>query len=126
MLIVFFFSSRRRHTRCALVTGVQTCALPIYTRSGPGESVAASCSMLAHRCCPASGASRDSYSDAWPDTVHHEGPVPHADQTWLRRPGSAALRLAVRNGSGPGQHDYAPGGAPADLPNPPLASRDSG
>src|SRR3546814_3494939 len=26
----FFFSSRRRHTRCALVTGVQTCALPIY------------------------------------------------------------------------------------------------
>src|SRR3546814_14246906 len=28
----FFFSSRRRHTRCALVTGVQTCALPISTR----------------------------------------------------------------------------------------------
>src|SRR3546814_7669986 len=28
-LFVFFFSSRRRHTRCALVTGVQTCALPI-------------------------------------------------------------------------------------------------
>src|SRR3546814_3598219 len=30
ILVVFFFSSRRRHTRCALVTGVQTCALPIY------------------------------------------------------------------------------------------------
>src|SRR3546814_14436178 len=29
---VFFFSSRRRHTRCALVTGVQTCALPILSR----------------------------------------------------------------------------------------------
>src|SRR3546814_6238827 len=28
----FFFSSRRRHTRCALVTGVQTCALPICRR----------------------------------------------------------------------------------------------
>src|SRR3546814_1660447 len=28
----FYFSSRRRHTRCALVTGVQTCALPISTR----------------------------------------------------------------------------------------------
>src|SRR3546814_7426049 len=27
----FFFSSRRRHTSCALVTGVQTCALPICT-----------------------------------------------------------------------------------------------
>src|SRR3546814_12862719 len=38
-VFVFFFSSRRRHTRCALVTGVQTCALPIcrqlagYTRT---------------------------------------------------------------------------------------------
>src|SRR3546814_3058599 len=29
LLFVFFFSSRRRHTRCALVTGVQTGALPI-------------------------------------------------------------------------------------------------
>src|SRR3546814_4571351 len=29
MLLCFFFSSRMRHTRCALVTGVQTCALPI-------------------------------------------------------------------------------------------------
>src|SRR3546814_16941415 len=28
-MFLFFFSSRRRHTRCALVTGVQTCALPI-------------------------------------------------------------------------------------------------
>src|SRR3546814_1021224 len=30
VVFVFFFSSRRRHTRCALVTGVQTCALPIF------------------------------------------------------------------------------------------------
>src|SRR3546814_13813535 len=30
LFLFFFFSSRRRHTRCALVTGVQTCALPIY------------------------------------------------------------------------------------------------
>src|SRR3546814_6977427 len=30
-VLIFSFSSRRRHTRCALVTGVQTCALPIYT-----------------------------------------------------------------------------------------------
>src|SRR3546814_2921949 len=30
----FFFSSRRRHTRCALVTGVQTCALPISREGG--------------------------------------------------------------------------------------------
>src|SRR3546814_3306843 len=33
---VFFFSSRRRQTRCALVTGVQTCALPIYRRDRIG------------------------------------------------------------------------------------------
>src|SRR3546814_4048558 len=33
--MVFFFSSRRRHTRCALVTGVQTCALPIFPVSVP-------------------------------------------------------------------------------------------
>src|SRR3546814_10894141 len=39
--IVFFFSSRRRHTRCALVTGVQTCALPIY-----GPFVALNCGAL--------------------------------------------------------------------------------
>src|SRR3546814_5431475 len=30
----FFFSSRRRHTRCALVTGVQSCALPIGDVAG--------------------------------------------------------------------------------------------
>src|SRR3546814_4012581 len=36
-----FFSSRRRHTRCALVTGVQTCALPILQRNWIGRSVGA-------------------------------------------------------------------------------------
>src|SRR3546814_14812652 len=30
MISCFFFAGRSRHTRCALVTGVQTCALPIY------------------------------------------------------------------------------------------------
>src|SRR3546814_2320703 len=30
MFFLVFFSIRRRHTRCALVTGVQTCALPIF------------------------------------------------------------------------------------------------
>src|SRR3546814_1910649 len=40
--IIFFFSSRRRHTRCALVTGVQTCALPIFAGfpvAGPADVV---------------------------------------------------------------------------------------
>src|SRR3546814_2375331 len=35
--VFFFFSSRRRHTRCALVTGVQTCALPISVRALGGK-----------------------------------------------------------------------------------------
>src|SRR3546814_10271175 len=33
----FFFSSRRRHTSCALVTGVQTCALPIFPQLNKDE-----------------------------------------------------------------------------------------
>src|SRR3546814_1012211 len=37
---MFFFSSRRRHTRCALVTGVQTCALPILLAASLIASVA--------------------------------------------------------------------------------------
>src|SRR3546814_18167892 len=47
-LVLFFFSSRRRHTRCALVTGVQTCALPISAgtgaagTAGPGNAGTAS------------------------------------------------------------------------------------
>src|SRR3546814_2929735 len=45
-VMFFFFSSRRRHTRCALVTGVQTCALPITGPAGadyrqPGSGSAA-------------------------------------------------------------------------------------
>src|SRR3546814_2661494 len=41
---IFLFSSRRRHTRCALVTGVQTCALPIF--SGIGDDDAARCRVV--------------------------------------------------------------------------------
>src|SRR3546814_14902692 len=37
-MFVFFFSSRRRHTRCALVTGVQTCALPIFAAGAPSAA----------------------------------------------------------------------------------------
>src|SRR3546814_9683392 len=40
MCSYFFLSSRRRHTRCALVTGVQTCALPIWIWSFNFLSVA--------------------------------------------------------------------------------------
>src|SRR3546814_19364446 len=42
VFVIFFFSSRRRHTRCALVTGVQTCALPI-SGVAAGSGVGTSC-----------------------------------------------------------------------------------
>src|SRR3546814_5864213 len=52
-VILFFFSSRRRHTRCALVTGVQTCALPICSaaiaRLDVGISVSSVASAWARR-----------------------------------------------------------------------------
>src|SRR3546814_8127707 len=38
MGVCFFVSSRRRHTRCALVTGVQTCALPILPFGEAGQA----------------------------------------------------------------------------------------
>src|SRR3546814_13429604 len=38
-VLVCFFSSRRRHTRCALVTGVQTCAIPIFTVNYKGSLI---------------------------------------------------------------------------------------
>src|SRR3546814_20674122 len=46
----FFFSSRRRHTSCALVTGVQTCALPISNLSG--EAVDEVAAALTRKCMP--------------------------------------------------------------------------
>src|SRR3546814_8791200 len=50
-MLIFFFSSRRRHTRCALVTGVQTCALPIslnYLRDTVGVDDAGRALWLRH------------------------------------------------------------------------------
>src|SRR3546814_6625211 len=47
--MLFFFSSRRRHTICALVTGVQTCALPISAPLLLGDD-GARCGDTACRC----------------------------------------------------------------------------
>src|SRR3546814_5608137 len=49
LVLLFFFSSRRRHTRCALVTGVQTCALPISQPGSASVKLAASPSLLRTR-----------------------------------------------------------------------------
>src|SRR3546814_1198447 len=48
----FFFSSRRRHTRCALVTGVQTCALPISAAYRRFTDAAAATAYVRERGAP--------------------------------------------------------------------------
>src|SRR3546814_2822131 len=52
MFIFFFFSGRRRHTRCALVTGVQTCALPIFVRARNEEHMLDMVQAFAHTPLP--------------------------------------------------------------------------
>src|SRR3546814_9519650 len=55
-LIGLFFASRRRHTRCALVTGVQTCALPICgvatsgAMAGAGSDIVSPSARAAMAC----------------------------------------------------------------------------
>src|SRR3546814_5531550 len=49
MFLLFFLSSRRRHTRCALVTGVQTCALPIYVADLLADAGDATYDILAEK-----------------------------------------------------------------------------
>src|SRR3546814_15511836 len=72
LVCVFFFSSRRRHTRCALVTGVQTCALPISTA---GEW------RLGHARFAGAVA----------------GPADDCSELWFTRPGQRPLRLRFRD-----------------------------
>src|SRR3546814_18490652 len=56
---MFFFSSRRRHTRCALVTGVQTCALPICRpRNRDVESIRIPARPDAHSALPSPASSQ--------------------------------------------------------------------
>src|SRR3546814_7925967 len=82
--MVFFFSSRRRHTRCALVNGVQTCALPICCR----------------RTANAEGSKANLFASLGPDSPGgvvlsgHSDVVPVDGQPW----GSDPFRVAERDG----------------------------
>src|SRR3546814_804195 len=55
---LFFFSSRRLHTSCSLVTGVQTCALPIWfcSRSAVAMSYIDACHAQSDHSHPGSRA----------------------------------------------------------------------
>src|SRR3546814_4254675 len=90
-MFVFFFSSRRRHTRGALVTGVQTCALPICsipvsTRSAASTRPAATAGD--HSSC----APHHSPPSVAPISAPTTG-----NQPSVRRSGTAAPPKGVRN-----------------------------
>src|SRR3546814_15712166 len=91
---VFFRSSRRRHTRCALVTGVQTCALPI-------------CAACRHSCERAESMTEnnDDPFDVPPHIALRAADIPYA---FARKHGvvmlagdGERLEIAVREGSDP-------------------------
>src|SRR3546814_7248584 len=81
---LFFFSSRRRHTSCALVTGVQTCALPICSI---GEAPRRICEnrpeALAVHCCRKILYRRETHSAAIP-ALSNMSPSPASPSSFAR------------------------------------------
>src|SRR3546814_15662046 len=73
MRVDFFFSSRRRHTRCALVTGVQTCALPIS-----GEAAQAAPATRSFSFAPARTAAPAPVAEEVVEPAVQEEPVAEA------------------------------------------------
>src|SRR3546814_17050607 len=102
---LFFFSSRRRHTRCALVTGVQTCALPIllstFNRRGSAPTGARASMRCARHGMNGLGGSgctnggRD-YSPYFPRSCRVR---PTAVYRGTHTPGNRPLRLKLEIGS---------------------------
>src|SRR3546814_5881957 len=64
---LYFFSSGRRHTRCALVTGVQTCALPIYLRA---QEIAEANRLTCIYLVDSGGANLPPQAEVFPDRDH--------------------------------------------------------
>src|SRR3546814_20073398 len=83
--VCFVFSSRRRHTRCALVTGVQTCALPISR-----------CSWIPAGACPRTGKARSGgWNDGCFDITETQALGPKLNHCEDRDNGVAVLRSRV-------------------------------
>src|SRR3546814_1925972 len=100
-VLCFFFSSRRRHTRCALVTGVQTCALPISSgrrrttvrptsraTTSATYSTPATCStMTSERACAPTGTTSERptlvrvVKDKKSSSNHDRSPVPRSEES---------------------------------------------
>src|SRR3546814_3049779 len=106
IIFICFFSSRRRHTRCALVTGVQTCALPIWDevlarkrlscRDGRGTGTA---DLRTATLCPESGLF---HSRLMGNGRLTGGAYGLEDRLFRRAPaGRVAGRLRVRSAAAP-------------------------
>src|SRR3546814_84433 len=101
-IVWFVFSSRRRHTRCALVTGVQTCALPIYPPSAQGLRPADA--RLRGAARPARARVADQGRQAWPRRrrQHAAGGAARAVQCVRRHGERADVLGGVEAGGGRG------------------------
>src|SRR3546814_14465288 len=99
--VFFFFSSRRRHTRCALVTGVQTCALPICPPSRRGKSRWATWSAYAKKTLlfryAYAGLAACVDQPPWPDSYRRKHPKAPKHATgppkWAGLPPNPPTRL---------------------------------
>src|SRR3546814_7064267 len=93
VFFVFFFSSRRRHTRCALVPGVQTCALPILSSTMQVRGIP----LQLRRVYPVVDA-------AFPQLSRERPELPHLRQRRLhqRERDPEAVRRLQRQGVGGG------------------------
>src|SRR3546814_6231456 len=95
----FFFSSRRRHTRCALVTGVQTCALPISSggvlpRVIPNPAGGYDCDRFILRLFTGKGPNRRDFNPATGQFEAGDFPIACAPQLdAIIRPRSEELRV---------------------------------
>src|SRR3546814_10415409 len=74
-LCFFFCSSRRRHTRCALVTGVQTCALPILVYVARMRNLMISLTMLTVQIALSFALILAMRSQHWPIDYQAAGPA---------------------------------------------------
>src|SRR3546814_10335273 len=115
VVYLFFFSSRRRHTRCALVTGVQTCALPIvlpdglmFDGSGRKRAGSVSCCVESALCGQQCQARADvieqgSRRRAFEEVVAEQLDAPYRTALRSTRANPACAEDLLQIGSAPGR-----------------------
>src|SRR3546814_19925865 len=93
-----FFSSRRRHTRCALVTGVQTCALPISSGRARNRAGRGAQGSGGDRASSTTGGVRACDHVSWLSRYVDRGAIGGASgrRLWSRREVSGFRRAGAR------------------------------